>query len=172
MNVFLLGFMGSGKSSLGKRLANKLNYKFIDLDAELEKLEGMSVNDIFSSKGEEFFREIEMEWLKELNLDNHVISLGGGTPCFNNNIDLINQIGISIYLKVSTHSLANRLYTSKKIRPLIKDIGDDKEKLQLFVQEKLTEREKFYTKSNIQFDGENVSSEKLDSLVQMIKMAN
>ena len=172
MNIFLIGFMGSGKSSLGKRLANKLKYEFIDLDTELENTRGMTVNEIFNSFGESSFREMESDWIKNFDKSNCLISLGGGTPCFNDNMSLINKKGLSIYLKVSSNSLTNRLHLSKSARPLIANIKNDKLKLKEFIDEMMTEREKFYLKANIHFDGESVNAEKLENMVEMIRMSD
>ncbi|HIF14924.1 MAG TPA: shikimate kinase, partial [Bacteroidetes bacterium] len=94
----ILGFMGSGKTTIGKQLAKKLNYNFIDLDQYIEKALNTSVSSIFSDKGEPYFRDIETSYLKKaLELKNSVISLGGGTPCFNNNMDIINVHSKSIF---------------------------------------------------------------------------
>ncbi|NVO03809.1 MAG: shikimate kinase, partial [Bacteroidetes bacterium] len=123
MRIFLIGFMGCGKSSFGKRLANKLGLSFVDLDIEIETSKGRSVSEIFALEGEKVFRCYETETLiQNTEKDNLIISTGGGTPCFNENMDLINSKGISIYLKMSSESLLHRLVNSKKERPLIKSM--------------------------------------------------
>src|SRR5688500_7831796 len=110
MKIFLLGYMGCGKSSAGKKLANKLGFEFIDLDEMIEKQYQKSVSEIFETEGENKFREYEHNCLKGLlDKENIVISLGGGTPCYYNNMELINTHGTSIYLKMSTEVLASRL---------------------------------------------------------------
>jgi len=171
MVVFLIGFMGAGKSSLGKRLANKLNVSFIDSDKAIEQKLQMSVAQIFEEKGEAYFRLQELNWLKSLESIDAVVALGGGTPCFEANMKLINELGMSVYLKVGINGLATRLSASKTIRPLIEPFKDDKEKLMDFVKKKVEEREFFYNQANITFDAESVSSEKLESLVKLIKLS-
>jgi shikimate kinase len=171
MIVFLIGFMGAGKSSLGKRLANKLDVSFIDSDKAIEEKLEMSIAQVFEEKGEDFFRSEELKWLKSIDSQDVVIALGGGTPCFKDNITLINNLGMSVYLKVGINGLASRLSGSKTIRPLIEPFKHDREKLMEFVKQKVEEREFFYNQAKITFDAESVSSEKLDSLVKMIKLS-
>jgi shikimate kinase len=164
MKIFLIGFMGCGKSSLGKRLANKLKLEFIDLDSEIEKLKLKSVSSIFFEEGEDKFRVYETEQLTKIyTLNNVVISTGGGTPCFNENMDLINKSGISIYIKMSSESLLHRLVNSKKERPLVKRMTYFE--LKKFISKKLTEREVYYNQANIIVKGEDL---KLDYLVEQI----
>jgi shikimate kinase len=165
-NIFLVGFMGSGKTTLGKQLANKLDKQFFDLDAEIEAIEKSEVSVIFDKKGENYFRKIETEVLIKLisNNDNFVISLGGGTPCFNDNMKLINLAGTSIYLKYNSEILANRLVNNKTERPLIKNLSEGEVKA--FVNHKLNERELFYEQSNHVLEGSNLSVEDLASLLQ------
>ncbi len=164
--------MGSGKTSLGKRLANKLNYDFVDLDQELEKTHKMSVNELFSVHGEAYFRNLESNWLNEFEGNNVVISLGGGTPCFNNNMNLINEKGLSVYIQISLNSLTNRLYHAKNTRPIIAHVKEDVTKLKSFIKDMLNNRESDYLEANIKFDGENVSAEKMRTLIKMIQLAD
>ncbi|MEK6616439.1 MAG: shikimate kinase, partial [Bacteroidota bacterium] len=131
MKIFLIGYMGSGKSTVGKRLAEKLsrkeetNFDFIDFDKHIEKGTGKTITEIFASDGEEKFRMLEYEYLKKLlNKENSVISLGGGTPCFHNTIQLINKNGISVYLEMSLNALVARLSKAKNKRPLIRDLNE------------------------------------------------
>src|SRR5437660_384427 len=101
MKIFLMGYMGSGKSAVGKCLAKKLNFYFIDFDDYVEKEAGKSVSEIFSNGGEKKFRELENKYLKKLlHINNAVVSLGGGTPCFYNNMELIKKNGISVYFEM------------------------------------------------------------------------
>jgi shikimate kinase len=172
MKVFLIGFMGAGKSSLGKRLANKLGLPFIDSDHAIEEDLEMSIPEIFEEKGESYFRSVEIKWLKNLSKESAVVALGGGTPCFEDNMSLINEMGLSVYIKVGINGLATRLSGSKTIRPLIEPIKDDREKLIEFVTSKLQEREVYYNQSAMKFDGESVTSEKLESLVELIKLSS
>ncbi len=158
MNVVLIGYMASGKSTLGRILAEKLNYDFIDLDDYIEEKEGLSVSDIFKSKGEIYFRKMETLYLKEL-LDNRtklVLSLGGGTPCYSNNMDFIKNINHvkSIYLKASIPTLVARLKKEKGKRPLIAHIETD-ELLTEFIGKHLFERSQFYNLSEVVLTTDN-----------------
>jgi shikimate kinase len=150
---FLIGFMGSGKSHWGKKWSAQLNLPFFDLDDEIERAEGQTISEIFYSKGEEYLRRLESEVLKSFqDKENFILACGGGTPCFNNNMDWINKNGASIYLKTAVESLYNRLVTEKSHRPLIKDLSD--EQLMPFIKSKLEEREPYYLKADIVVDEE------------------
>jgi shikimate kinase len=142
-NIYLLGFMGSGKSYLGKWLSEKFNLNFLDLDEFLEDTMNLSIPQIFSSIGETGFREIEANLLRKTSdFSKNIISCGGGTPCFNDNMKWIKNHGISIYLKTSEELLFKRLNNQKSGRPLISNMSDDD--LKKFISMKLSEREKFY----------------------------
>ncbi|MBL4594834.1 MAG: shikimate kinase [Flavobacteriales bacterium] len=158
--------MGSGKTTLGKRLANKLNKTFFDLDAEIEKDEGKSIDEIFSTHGEIYFRKLESSVLNKVinGHDNFVLSLGGGTPCFNENMELINQSGASIYLKYNAGMLTSRLINAKTKRPLIKDLNELG--LKAFVINKLMERENYYNLSKLVAEGDNLKIDELINLIQ------
>lgn len=158
--------MGSGKSTLGKKLANKLGFAFIDLDKEIEEKEQQSINQIFEEKGEDYFRLIEKNILEELVSENtsFVMALGGGTPCFNNNMEFINANGYSIYLKYNSGILFSRLVNAKTQRPLLK--GKDDEQLKRFIEEKLAEREIFYKQSKFIIEEDNLKPE---SIIPLIK---
>lgn len=144
--------MGCGKSTLGKKLANKLKIEFIDSDAEIEKKVGCTINEIFDTKGEEFFRNLEKEFLENLNLEkNFVLSTGGGMPCNYFNIDLLNQIGTTFYLKLSAFELTQRLLHSKKARPLT--VNKNEDDLYQYIKSKLSERIPFYEKANFKIKG-------------------
>lgn len=157
LRVFLIGFMASGKSTLGKELAALLHSPFIDLDELIEKQEGVSINDLFSLKGEDYFREKEYACLKSLDqFSNAVIATGGGTPCFQDSIHWMNQHGLTIYLNVSPSILKYRLSLEKKLRPLIKEYND--EALLDYITFKLSEREKFYIQSKLTVDADNITA--------------
>jgi len=161
MRIFLIGFMGSGKSSIGSKLAHKLGFIFIDLDDVIEKTSGMRIIDIFKIDGENGFREIEHKCLKETFLnDNIVVATGGGTPCYNNNMELINRYGVSIYIKLNQGILASRLFSDKGTRPLIENYTNKKE-LQKFIEDRLEKREKFYLQSKLIIEGKNISAKKI-----------
>ena len=159
--IFLIGFMGSGKTTLGKKLAKKLNKPFFDLDKLIEKIENQSISQIFEQSGEAYFRALETKTLQALVLENadFVLALGGGTPCNQINMDLLNEVGTSIYLKYNAGILASRLIGAKAERPLIKNL--DKDQLKDFVMNKLNEREHFYAQAQFVVEGNNVSVEDL-----------
>lgn len=120
MKIFLIGMPGSGKSTIGKRLAEKLRMPFIDLDTEIEKREGKPVKDIFTENGEAYFRELESETLNDFALSGQtfVMATGGGAPCFHGGIDIINAHGISIFLDVPIEEIISRI-ENQKDRPLL-----------------------------------------------------
>lgn len=146
MKIFLIGFMGSGKTYWGKIWADELKYEFADLDDVIEKKECRSVDTIFNESGEDYFREKESEALQAVSsLDNIIIACGGGTPCFNDNLQWMQANGATVYLQASPEQLAQRLISEKSKRPLIKNIDDND--LFLFIEKKLHERESFYLQS-------------------------
>jgi len=147
--------MASGKSSIGKRLSKKLSMRFLDLDDYIVEKEKMSISKIFQIKGEVYFRLIEHKYLKEIieNDENFILALGGGTPCYANNMDEINKNDtLSIYLQGSTATMIERLIRKKSKRPLIASLGDDK--IPEFVAKHLFERRPFYeqAKKTIKID--------------------
>ena len=151
MRILLMGFMGCGKSTLGKLLSEELSLEFIDLDELIEK------------KGENYFRNAEGKYLEKiLRKDNIVIAAGGGTPCYLNNMERINEKTISFYLKVSTAKLYQRLLEKnlKKNRPLLKSLSSKKE-LMNFIKTKLQEREKFYSMANYTINTGQKSKKKI-----------
>lgn len=154
MNIILLGYMGVGKSLIGQKLSYLLNKNFIDLDDYIEKKEGKSIQNIFSDSGDLYFRKLESKLLKDclLKNDDIILSVGGGTPCYNNNISLINSNkNLSIYLKNNNIDISKRLFKIKKNRPLISNIQTE-EKMIEFVSKHLFEREFFYNKALIKID--------------------
>lgn len=164
MNIFLIGYMGSGKSTTGKILAKKLNMKFIDLDDIIERDEKKTIEDLFVKEGEIKFREIEHNYLKKTIKDkNIVLSLGGGTPCYYNNMELIKKNGISVYLKMSAGGLYNRLINSKKSRPLIKKMKN--KDLKEFIESTLTDRKKYYEQADCIINAINLKIKQLINLV-------
>jgi shikimate kinase len=164
MRIYLIGFMGCGKSSLGKRLARKLDYEFIDIDKQIEAEVGMKVAEIFDTYGEEAFREMEREALhKTANYDKVVVATGGGAPCHFDNMDFILAHGTSVYLRMDVASLAHRLEESSHVRPLIKGLYG-KELIQN-IRERLAEREPWYLRANCIVKGENAKPNHIISLV-------
>lgn len=134
---------GSGKSTWGKKLANALQYSFIDLDELIELNEQQSIEQIFEEKGEDFFRNLEHQYLlKTINMNNVVISCGGGTPCHNNNMNLINENGISVFINAKNGILVDRILNAKKQRPLFLYLN--KPQIEKKVEELLLQRMPFY----------------------------
>ncbi len=171
MLIYLIGFMGSGKTTAGKKLARKLAYDFIDLDLLIESETKISISNFFEKFGEEKFRLIEQQALKNtFKLKNTVISTGGGAPCYFNNIDEINKNGISIYLKADILLIISRLQNGKDQRPLIKN--KDKEELKNYVSELLSKREIFYNRAKLVVDAKSLNIEKLENLIQSFKQIN
>ncbi|NOR28162.1 MAG: shikimate kinase [Lutibacter sp.] len=148
MKIVLLGYMASGKSAIGVVLANKLGIQFTDLDCFIEEKEQLTIAEIFKLKGEIYFRKIEGEYLHELLKleDDCIISLGGGTPCYGNNIKLIEKNSKSFYLNASIVTIYNRLKNETSQRPLVAAIG--KENLKEYIAKHLFERNPFYEKAN------------------------
>ena len=157
MNIILIGYMGSGKSTVGKKLSEQLGHKYIDLDDYIQKKEGHSIAQIFKNKGEIYFRKVESKYLKEvLGIHGAVISLGGGTPCYGHNMDIIKNAddAFSIYLKATISNLTDRLFKEKDSRPLISHINQ-KQDLREFIGKHLFERSPFYSQSDITLETDN-----------------
>ncbi|MBD0832028.1 shikimate kinase [Aestuariibaculum sediminum] len=158
MIVILIGYMASGKSTLGRMLADKLNYEFLDLDEFIEEKENTSIASLFKTRGEIYFRKAETKYLKELlnSNKNLILSLGGGTPCYGNNMqDILEaQNTKSVYLKASIPTLVSRLKTEKGKRPLVAHIESDEE-LTEFIGKHLFERSTFYNQSGIVLSTDN-----------------
>ncbi|MFD1550959.1 shikimate kinase [Putridiphycobacter roseus] len=169
MNIFLIGFMGTGKSSLGKKLAKRLNMHFIDSDQAIELDSQLSIPEIFSQQGEAGFRTLEHVWLEKVEDQNAVIALGGGTPCFMDNMALIQEKGISIHLVLSIGNITNRLWEAKTPRPLLKPYLNNKEALATFISKSMAQRLPFYRGADITFEASNMKAVKLDLLVKMIE---
>ncbi len=147
--IILMGYMASGKSSVGRELAILLNRNFIDLDVFIAENEDLSISQIFDEKGEPYFRKKEMVYLRELlhNDSAFVLSVGGGTPTFTGAIEMINEKAFSIYLKASIQTLFERLVPEKIERPLLKKIPDIA--LQEYIAVHLFERSHYYLKANL-----------------------
>ncbi len=172
MLIFLIGFMGSGKSFVGKRLAERMNYHFIDMDDYiLEKENFATIPQLFQVHGEAYFRTKEKEYLKDFfPLENTIIATGGGTPCFFDNMEQICQHGMSIYLYVHPDFLTQRLENESEQRPLLE--GKKGETLRQFLIEKTGERSAFYDKAEVIFevkaDGEAIVNEIFDFLNEIL----
>lgn len=146
--IILIGYMGSGKSTIAKLLSKTMQYEFLDLDEIIEKEQNASVSTIFEQKGEVFFRKLEHQVLKRIlqSESNMILSLGGGTPCFTNNQELLQQENIcTVYLKTSIDKLYERLRTQKANRPLIAAKSEDE--MKEFIAKHLFERSFYYNQA-------------------------
>ena len=151
IRIILIGYMGAGKTTVGKALAKELGVPFYDLDWYIESRMHKTVAQIFAEKGEEGFRKIEHNMLHEIaEFEDVIVSCGGGTPCFFDNIDYMNQQGPVIYLKADPEVLYKHLVMSKNDRPLLR--GKSPEELITFIREQLEKREPFYTKAKYTLD--------------------
>ncbi len=167
MRIFLLGFMGSGKSHWGRLWATAHNFNFIDLDEELEKHEQKTVAEIFETRGEDYFRQKETILLRSLTAQsNSIVSCGGGTPCFFDNMAWMNKNGLTIFLEASTQFILKNIKNEKDKRPLIKD-KDDAEII-FFIDQKLKERQPYYSKAKIIFPAEDLN---IDSIKKIINLS-
>ena len=141
--IFLIGFMGSGKTHWGKIWAKKKHLKFFDLDEEIEKTLGKTIAQIFEKKGEEYFRERERNVLKKFEAKkNFILACGGGTPCFFDNLQWMNEQGSTIYMELSPAKILERVIHETEKRPLVKKVNTSE--LLFFIEQKLKERKTFY----------------------------
>lgn len=163
--IFLIGFMGSGKTTIGKKLSKASNLPLIDLDQLIVERSGMNISDYFSTHGEDSFRELETSTLKSISFhQGMVVSTGGGTPCFNDNMLWMNEVGITVYLQLPPRALLKRL-SGKEIqsRPLLQ--GKSEDKILDFITKKLEERESFYKKAELTINAHNTNPSQLLDLI-------
>ena len=163
--------MGSGKTLVSKELSILNNFKIFDLDTEISKQNNRSITEIFKEKGEIFFRKTEKEVLEKIlsTEKNIILSLGGGTPCYYNNIDRINEKTISVFLKTNVKTLAQRLLSEKDKRPLIQNISN--EDLPEFIAKHLFERNPFYNQAKITINTDNLSAREIaEEILTQIKL--
>lgn len=169
--IYLIGYMGTGKTTLGKRLADAYGYNFIDLDHYIQEKYNKTISQLFNEFGEDHFRSIENKVLQEVStLENVIIAAGGGTPCFFDNMEIINNSGKSVYLKTTPDALHRRLSLPehKLKRPLISNKNNDE--LLEFITENLRKREPFYSKAQIIFETDKlVSRDDIDEHIEYIK---
>jgi len=168
MIIFLIGLMGAGKTTLGKTLANKLKYKFYDLDDEIETAEKQSIAHFFHQYGEAEFRKVERHHLEklveQLSKKNAIIACGGGTPCHLNTIEYLNKNGITIYLEVPIEELVNRLSNKEKDRPLLINSG-----LHSILTTLFENRYPFYNQAQFTLSGNNLTVKDILSKITIIK---
>lgn len=163
--IYLVGYMGAGKSTCAKRLANKLNWDFKDLDQLFESRYKIAIADFFKKYDESLFRRLERDLLQETNvLQNTIIATGGGTACFYDNMSWMNEHGLTVYLQMSPTAVTNRLIHTKKKRPLIS--RKHPEELYQFVKNHLRQRAIFYSQAKIIIEAESLN---LDSLIEKLK---
>ncbi|WP_312750045.1 shikimate kinase [Epilithonimonas hominis] len=171
MIISLLGYMGSGKSHVSKNLSKKLNFQLIDLDQKISEDNLLSIPEIFQTKGEIFFRKEEKRVLENiLNEEKDIIlSLGGGTPVYYNNMDLINEKSKSIFLRASVKTLTERVLLQKNTRPLIAKLNDDD--VPEFIAKHLFERNPFYSKSHFTVDTDSKTANDISAeIIKLLKI--
>lgn len=170
--IFLMGYMGAGKTTVGKKLSKQLNLSFIDLDYYIEGRYHKEIRQLFAERGEEVFRDIERRMLHEVaSFEDVLVSTGGGTPCFFDNMEFMNDAGTTVYLKVSVDELANRLEVCKQTRPVLQNRSG--EELKQFIADSLENRRSFYEQAQIVFDAEQMMTEQdiqtiTDKLVELL----
>ncbi|MFB6320776.1 shikimate kinase [Saccharicrinis sp. FJH54] len=165
IRVYLIGFMASGKSYLSRVLSAEMDVPLIDMDKYIEEKNFMSVPELFSTYGENVFRERERKALEDLSvMEDVIIATGGGAPCFFNNIQVMNDTGVTLYIKVPEEVIVERLLNSKHKRPLAD--GKSREELTEFVSQKIAEREPFYSQAKAVI---NPLEQPLDEIISLIK---
>ena len=169
MKIVLVGYMGSGKTTIGKILSKELGIKFLDLDDYIEEKEGKTIKSIFSENGEIYFRKSEFQYLNQLldSTDDFVLSTGGGTPCYGNSMERIVNVSPNVfYIKVSILELVNRLYGQKETRPLIKNI--DSKELPEFIGKHLFERGFYYNLAHHRIIGDGKPPQELSEEIKQL----
>ena len=163
--IFLVGFMGAGKTTLAKKLGSKLGYQWIDTDQEIEKKEGVKVSEIFEVRGEAYFRALEKQLIDGLiHSEKMIVATGGGLPCFNNLMETLNQLGTTIYLERTPKELFQRVKQATNSRPLIAHKSD--EELLEYIESTMEKRREIYLQSNIIADRFSQTPEKIIALIQ------
>ena len=165
MKIFLIGFMGSGKTHWGRLLSEKLNIRFFDLDEQVASQEGKPINEIFAEKGEEYFRLLEKDTLHIITerQESFVMACGGGSPCYFNNIEYMNRSGTTVWINAPVEVLYERLMAEKDKRPLIRSLTDAQ--LRGFIIKKFSDRKIYYEQATVVMDEEPVQ---LDHLIEKV----
>jgi len=164
LKLFLIGFMGSGKTHWGRIWASKSNLAFFDLDRKIEKAFRMKIADIFDKKGEEKFRELERYHLRKFeHKENYLLACGGGTPCFSDNMEWMKQQGKVLYLKADPPLILQHVLNETEERPLLKKINPSE--LLFFIQQKLIEREPYYSKADVILNVKELHDDSLPNLL-------
>ena len=163
IRIFILGFMGSGKTHWSKIWAEKYKLDCYDLDDLIVETEGLNINDIFHQKGETYFRAAEATALRTFSFQkNFILSCGGGTPCFLDNMDWMKSHGITIYLKATPATIAARLINGNAMRPLVRDLEPNQ--MIEYAEQKIIEREAFYLRSSLILTEDQIDTESLSVL--------
>jgi len=163
MKIFLIGFMGSGKTHWGRKWADHHGMAFTDLDALIEQAQHQTISAIFEEKGEAHFRELEAATLRSLTDTAGIIACGGGAACFHNNMPWMNEHGICVYLSASPQQLLDQVMGEREQRPLIKKLN--KAELLFFIEQKLKEREPFYKQAEISLPIESLAIQSLEDYI-------
>jgi len=172
--IFLIGYMGAGKTTLGKAFARAMGLTFIDLDWYIEERFHKTIRELFTERGEDAFRDLERRMLHEAGeFEDVVVSVGGGTPCFFDNVGYMNSVGETVFLDVDIHVLFRRLKIAKQQRPLLD--GKSDEELMTFIQEALQKRLPFYTRAKHVFNGEKLEDRRqiqqsVERLKELLKL--
>lgn len=167
-HIFLLGFMATGKSTIGKKVAKRLTIPFLDLDHCIEEWEQKTISEIFAEKGEDYFRKTESTVLHNLIYQEpSFIATGGGTPCFHDNMDFMLQNGRCIYLKTKTEILLGRLRQQRDRRPLVARLTD--EELQEFIESKIAERSPFYERADFVVENNGAKTVLIEEITKILK---
>ncbi|RYY54354.1 MAG: shikimate kinase [Chitinophagaceae bacterium] len=159
MKIYLNGFMGAGKTHWGRQLGKRLQIPFFDLDEQVVNSEGKSINEIFAAEGEEGFRMKEKEVLHLIteSHDSFIMACGGGSPCYFNNIEFMNDRGLTIWINTPTTVLFERLVKERDHRPLLRSLDD--QQLKAFIQKKISDRKIYYQQCQVIIDDENITPE-------------
>ena len=174
--IFLIGYMGCGKSTIGKRLAKSLSLTFIDLGGSIQNTFRKTIAELFEEKGEEGFRRIERQALQEVAaFEDVLVSTGGGAPCYFDNMEVMNRAGVTLYIQAEPEELAARLRASKTVRPILRDKKPDE--LVPCIREHLAERERYYNKAQIIFPTDHMITKDeihltVDAIVERLKKRN
>lgn len=164
MKIFLVGFMGCGKTTLGKKLASLLGYPFVDTDTLFEQNAGKSIPAFFAEFGEDKFRQTERNVLRNSPLPKDVvIATGGGAPCYSDNMEWMNRQGITVYLRLAPSVLASRLESATEVRPILQNYKGAA--LVEFIKGKLAEREPYYNQARFKVEGPGITTAKLAEVI-------
>ncbi len=171
MKVFILGYMASGKTTIGRKLAKELRLDFIDLDEFIESRENKSISEIFTEGGEALFRGVEMKYLREVIAlePDALISTGGGTPCFYDNIKDMNDAGLTVFFEMDAKSVTFRLMNSKGDRPIVNNVSEGE--LLEFVEQQMEERKYYYSEAQMTVNALGFNPSKIKDLAQKIERA-